>query len=77
MNKAGIVSDKDKEYDTFTPHVTLAKIKFIRNKEKLKEQLERIEIKKLNFNVESFQLKKSKPTPKGLIYETIEEFELK
>ncbi|MBS3073707.1 RNA 2',3'-cyclic phosphodiesterase [Candidatus Pacearchaeota archaeon] len=77
LNKAGIVSDKDKEFDTFTPHVTLAKIKFIRNKEKLKEQLDNIEIKKLKFNVESFQLKKSKITPKGSIYETIEEFELK
>lgn len=77
LNEIGIISEKDKEFDTFIPHITLARIKYIRNKQRLKEQLDKLEVKELKFNVEYFQLKKSVLKPKGSIYETIEEFELK
>lgn len=59
----------------FQSHLTLGRVKFIKNKEKLKEKL------KLKcdgrFFVKKFKLIKSSLTREGPIYETIEEYKLK
>ncbi len=62
--------------DEFIPHVTLAKVKYIRNREKFQKNLDSIKIKPINVKISSFQLKKSVLTKKGPIYETIKEFDL-
>ncbi len=76
LKKAKIFSKSGKE-DKFIPHVTVARVKYIRDKNKFAENLNKIIIKKKKFIVSSFQLKKSILTSKGPIYETLQEFELK
>lgn len=76
LKQAKIFSKIGKE-DKFVPHVTVARVKYIRDKNKFAENLKKISIKKQKFEVSSFQLKKSTLTSKGPIYETLREFELK
>jgi 2'-5' RNA ligase len=59
----------------FMSHLTIARIKKIKNREDFLEKLEKIKIPlRLNFSVKSFQLKKSELTPEGPVYETLEEY---
>jgi 2'-5' RNA ligase len=64
------------EEDRFESHVTLARIKEIKDKSTFLEKIKEIEIKPIEFTVNSFVLKKSTLTEKGPIYEDIEKFEL-
>ncbi len=61
----------------FTPHLTIGRIKFVKNKHLLIEKIQ--SLKDLDFgsmNVYSFKLKKSTLTSTGPIYQTIKEFRL-
>lgn len=60
----------------FESHITLARVKGVKNKEEFIKKLREIKIKPLEFSVESFVVKKSELTRKGPIYETIKEFKL-
>ncbi|MBN1156657.1 RNA 2',3'-cyclic phosphodiesterase [Candidatus Woesearchaeota archaeon] len=57
----------------FHPHITLARIKFLEDKEKLLLKL-KIPVEKKEIDVNSFILFKSTLTPSGPVYEAIEEF---
>ncbi len=70
-NKLKKVFRKDKR---FHPHLTLARVKFIKDKNKFKELLKDIKVEKLEFNVDNFKLIKSTLTRDGPIYECIESF---
>ena len=62
------------EPDTrFTPHLTLARVKFIKDKKLFIENLKKLAAEKKEFLVDSFKLIKSTLTPKGPVYETIAE----
>lgn len=63
------------ETDTrFTPHLTLARVKFVKDKKAFVENLKKLEAEKKEFAVDSFKLIKSTLTPKGPVYEDIAEF---
>ena len=58
----------------FEPHITLARIKYIKDKDKFKELIKNIKVEKIEFKVDNFKLIKSTLTKQGPIYEVIEEY---
>ena len=58
----------------FEPHITLARIKYIKDKGKFKELVKNIKVEKIEFKVDNFKLMKSTLTKQGPIYEVIVEF---
>ena len=67
------VFDKEKR---FMSHLTIARVKSIRDQKKFLEELEKIEIPKMNFVVDNFKLKESVLLREGPRYKTIEEYKL-
>lgn len=65
-----------KEKESFVSHITVARIKSIKDKKKINEELSRINFKKLDFSVGEFTLFKSELNPKGSVYKVIEKFKL-
>lgn len=63
--------------ERFMGHLTIARIKEIKNRKKFLEEIKKIRIPKIEFNVKKFNLKKSKLTRNGPIYEDIEIYNLK
>ena len=63
--------------ERFHPHITLARIKKINNKELFKEKLINMKIKNLKFKVKSFKLVKSELRTTGPVYIDIKEYRLK
>jgi len=59
---------KDKN---FHPHLTLARVKFIEDKEKFKETIKTLKTEKHEFTITEFKLLKSTLTKEGPIYEEI------
>lgn len=59
---------KDKN---FKPHLTLARVKFVADKEHFIQQLQQIQLKKTGFSVKEFKLKKSALSNKGAVYEDL------
>lgn len=74
--KIDFVIEKEnfKQDKNFESHITLARIKFIKNKEEFIKKLKEIKVKPIEFLVEKFSLEKSTLTREGPIYETIKEF---
>ncbi len=64
----------DSKDDRFESHITLARVKFIKNKEEFVEQIKKLKVAPIEMDADSFSLKKSILTEKGPIYETIKEF---
>jgi 2'-5' RNA ligase len=62
-------SEKD-----FTAHVTLARIKFIKDKIKFSEDLKKLRFESKEFHVKNIKLIKSTLMPDGPTYETLSEF---
>ncbi|MBW2973359.1 RNA 2',3'-cyclic phosphodiesterase [Candidatus Woesearchaeota archaeon] len=65
---------KDKR---FHPHLTLARVKFVKDKKNFMEKLKKISVKEIEFPVNSFKLIKSTLTREGAVYEDVAEFALK
>lgn len=67
----------DKEKRGFSAHLTIARVKSAKNKEKLLQIIEKYrDIEFGSFKVDSIKLKKSELTPKGPIYTTLKEVKL-
>lgn len=62
-----------KDFD-FHPHITLARIRFIPDKDNFVEKLKQIKPDKKEFDVKEFKLIKSELTGEGPVYEDIEVF---
>jgi len=71
LEKKGFKQEKN-----FKSHITIARVKRIKNKEELIKKLKSIKIKPSDFKISSFTLKKSILTSEGPVYENIAEFEL-
>ncbi|WEU40728.1 MAG: RNA 2',3'-cyclic phosphodiesterase [Candidatus Odinarchaeum yellowstonii] len=72
LNSLGFRLEKD-----FTPHLTIGRIKYVKDKRQLIERIQAL--KNLDFGsmlIRCFKLKKSTLTPAGPIYQTIKEFKL-
>jgi RNA 2',3'-cyclic 3'-phosphodiesterase len=61
----------------FMGHLTIARIKQLKNRREFLDKIKRIKITPLKFKAEKFNLKKSTLTEKGPIYEDIEVYNLK
>lgn len=59
---------KDKQ---FKPHITLARVKFVQDKEQFRQQLQKIKVKDVRFVVDSFKLKRSMLSGNGPVYEDL------
>ncbi len=59
----------------FKAHLTLARVRFIDDKEAFIEKFKNIDVKPMEFEVFSFSLMKSILSPKGAVYEELEKFE--
>ena len=61
----------------FMSHVTIARVKYLKNKNWFLGELKKIKIPSdLKFKINKFSLKKSTLTPEGPFYETLEEYKL-
>jgi len=60
----------------FMSHMTIARIKNIKDKKSFLEEIRKIKFEKISFEVDRFLLKKSTLTESGPIYEVIEEYKL-
>jgi 2'-5' RNA ligase len=65
-----------KERREWQSHVTLARVKSVRDREKFKEFIEKRDIKEIEFEVKSFKLKKSILTGEKPVYSDLAEFKL-
>ncbi len=61
----------------FHSHVTLARVKYLKDKNKFIDNLKSMEKKEINFRVSSFVLFRSRLTRQGPIYEVLEKFKAK
>ncbi len=62
--------------DDFVPHITLARIKFLPDRNKFLDNLKKIKTEEMKFEVDKFFLKKSILTGNGPVYDNLKEFEL-
>lgn len=60
----------------FMSHLTIARVKGVKEKRGFLEELEKLKIPTIKFNVNNFRLKKSVLTAEGPVYETLEEYKL-
>ncbi len=61
----------------FMSHLTIARTKYIKDKEKFLDELNKIKISPLKFQVKKFVLKESIPLKQKHVYETLESYNLK
>ncbi len=64
-----------KKEKNFSAHITLARVKFVDDKKKFVDRLNKIKTEKKKIDVKDFKLIKSTLSPKGAVYETIMTFE--
>ena len=62
---------KDKRFHS---HITLCRVKFVKEKKEFIESLKKINAEKKSFDVSDFRLIKSTLTPEGPVYEALEVF---
>lgn len=60
--------------ERFHPHLTLARVKFVKDKKAFIESIKRLKPEKISFEVNSFSLIKSTLTKEGPVYEVLGEF---
>ena len=70
------LKDLFKPEKRFMSHLTIARVKNVEDKKKFLEELEKIKIPEIKFNVDKFYLMKSELTKTGPKYEVIERYEL-
>lgn len=58
----------------FHPHITLARVKFVEEKEKFVKNLKDMGVENKQMEIKDFRLVKSSLTPKGPVYEDLEVF---
>ena len=58
----------------FHPHITLARVKFVKDKTAFKQLLAKIKIEPKEFKIDAFKLIKSTLTKQGAVYEAVAEF---
>jgi 2'-5' RNA ligase len=61
----------DPEEKRFKAHITLGRVKFMKNKDEFVEKINKISVQKLSFKIDKLKLIKSTLTKQGPVYETI------
>lgn len=70
----GIDAALEREFSNdkqFKPHITLARVKFVSDKQRFQKQLHEIKVRNVKFAVDSFKLKRSTLASKGAVYEDL------
>ena len=62
--------------ERFMSHLTIARIRYVKDKINFEKHIKTIKVKPLKFSVDSFKVKSSELKTLGPIYETIEEYQL-
>lgn len=70
LKKLAFAVDKRK----FIPHITLARIKYLKDIQDFENHIKHIQFKSYNFNIDSFELIESKLYPEGPVYQTLGSF---
>jgi len=65
-----------KKEKKFHPHITLARVRFVKDKNNFIEKLNNIEIEKKGFGIKEFKVIKSTLTAQGPVYEDLDVFGL-
>jgi len=60
----------------FKPHITLARVKFLKNKEEFLQNASKLSVKNLEVGVKDFRLMKSTLTKQGAVYGDLEVYPL-
>ena len=60
----------------FMSHLTIARVKQVKNKKNFLEELNNIKIPEIRFSIDEFQLKESLLKSKGSTYKTLESYQL-
>jgi 2'-5' RNA ligase len=68
--------EKFRKDKVFESHVTLARVKFVKDKQQIMNKLKEIKVKPMKFQISSFVLKKSTLTEKGPVYGDVAKFDL-
>lgn len=58
----------------FHPHITLARVKYVDNKEKFIKNIKDLKVEEKTIKIKDFRLVKSKLTPKRPVYEDLETY---
>jgi len=66
-----------KKEERFMGHLTLARIKYLKDKKAFEEYIKNLGTKEITFKINSFSLKKSDLRPLGPIYTTLEDYKSK
>ncbi len=69
-----LLKDKFPDNHPFHPHITLARVKFVKEKEKLQQNIKTISVEKKRFDVHEFILFESILTPQGPVYTVVERY---
>jgi 2'-5' RNA ligase len=72
----GVLKDLFEPEKRFMSHLTIARIKGIKDKEEFLQDLKKIKIEKIKFKVDKFYLMKSELTAEGPRYSVLEEYNL-
>lgn len=64
------------DYKEFSSHITTARVSSVPNRIKLIEEIKKINLKKLGFEIDEFLLMKSEMMRKGLKYKILERYKL-
>jgi len=70
------LSDMFPKEDRFMSHLTIARIKYVKNKKDFIEYVSKIKNKQIKFTVNNFKLKSSELKPEGPVYTTLEKYHL-
>ncbi len=70
------LSDLFEKEKRFMGHLTIARVKEVKDKKGFLEDLKKMKLLKMTFNVDAFYLKKSTLTEEKPVYKTIEKFNL-
>lgn len=65
-----------KDEERFMSHITIARVKNVKEKRSLIDRLKKIRLDNIKFKIESFELMKSELSREGARYEVVEKFEL-
>ena len=69
------LGDLFKPEERFMSHLTIARIKYVKDKKGFLEHIDSIHVKPIEFDVSSFKLKKSELKPIGPVYMDLESYE--
>lgn len=69
-----VLTDLFPKEKKFHPHITLGRVKFVKDKKGFIEALKKMNVEKKDFWVNEFKLIKSTLTPEGPVYEVLKQF---